>query len=47
MIGAWATVVLIFINNLQNVSKRLTFYLFANNTNIYFESSNLLTIQKL
>ena len=38
---------LIFINDLPNVSKRLTFYLFADGTNIYFESSDLLTIQKL
>ena len=38
---------LIFINDLPNVSKRLTFYLFADDTNIYFESSDLLTIQKV
>ena len=38
---------LIFINDLPNVSKRLTCYLFADDTNIHFESSDLLTIQKL
>ena len=37
----------IFMNDLPNVSKRLTFYLFADDTNIYFESSDLLTIQKV
>ena len=38
---------MIFINDLPNVSRRLTFYLFADDTNIYFESSDLLTIQKV
>ena len=38
---------LIFINDLPNISKHLTFYLFANDTNIYYESSNLLHIQKI
>ena len=38
---------LIFINDLPNVSKYLTFYLFADNTNIYYESSDLLKIQKV
>ena len=38
---------LIFINDLPNVSKHLIFYLFAYNTNIYFESTDLLQIQKV
>ena len=38
---------LILINDLPNVSKFLTFYLFANDTNIYYESSDLLNIQKV
>ena len=38
---------LIWINDLPNVSKPLTFYLFADDTNIYFKSSDLLTIQKV
>ena len=38
---------LIFINNLPNVSKFLTFYLFDDDTNIYYESSDLLNIQKV
>ena len=38
---------LIFINDLPNISKHLTFYLFADDTNIYYESSNLLHIQKI
>ena len=39
---------LIFINDLPNISKHLTFYLFADDTtSIYCESSNLLHIKKI
>ena len=38
---------LMFINDLPNVSKHLTFYLFEDDTNIYFESSDLSYIQKI
>ena len=38
---------LIYINDLPNVSKCLTFFLFADDTNIYYESSDLLSIQKV
>ena len=38
---------LIFINDLPNVSKFLQFYLFADDTNIYYESSDLSNIQKI
>ena len=38
---------LIYINDLPNVSKCLTFFLFADDTNIYYESSDLLSIQKI
>ena len=38
---------LIYINDLPNVSKCLTFFLFAEDTNIYYESSDLLSIQKI
>ena len=38
---------LIFINDLPNVSKLLQFYLFADDTNIYYESSDLLNIQTI
>ena len=38
---------LIFINDLPNVSKFLQFYLFADDINIYYESSDLLNIQKI
>ena len=34
---------LIYINDLSNVSKPLSFYLFADDTNIYFEASDLFT----
>ena len=32
---------LIYINDLPNISKKLKFFLFADDTNIYYESSNL------
>ena len=32
---------LIFINDLPNVSKKLNFYLFADDTNIYYESKSI------
>ena len=38
---------LIYINDLSNVSKPLSFYLFADDTNIYFEASDLFTLQKV
>ena len=38
---------LIFINDSPNIPKHLTFYLFADDTNIYYESSNLLHIKKI
>ena len=37
---------LIFINDLPEVFKKLKFYLFADDTNIYFESENLNVIEK-
>ena len=37
---------LLFINDFSSVSKFLTFYSFADDTNIYYESSDLLNIQK-
>ena len=38
--------VIVFAFDLPGISKKLTFYLFADDTNIYFESSNLLDLQK-
>ena len=38
---------LIFIKDLPNVSKHLRFYLFADDTNIYFEAKDLGTLQKI
>ena len=38
---------LIYINDLPSVSKCLTLYLFADDTNIYFEASDLFTLQKV
>ena len=38
---------LIFVNDLPNVSKFLQFYLFADDTNIYYESSDLLNLLKI
>ena len=38
---------LIFINDLQAVSKQLKFYLFADDTNIYFDAEKLEKIEKV
>ena len=38
---------LIHVNYLPSISKILEFYLFADDTSIYFESDNLLTLQKI
>ena len=38
---------LIYINDLPSVSKCLPFCLFADDTNIYFEASDLFTLQKV
>ena len=38
---------LIYINDLPNVSKFLTFFLFADDTNIYFKSHDLIHLQKI
>ena len=37
---------LIYINDLSSVSKYLCFYLFADDTNIYFEAKEMKTLQK-
>ena len=37
---------LLYINDLPIISKKLTFYLFADDSNIYFESLDLLHLQK-
>ena len=37
---------LIYINDLLNVSKFLSFYLFADDTNIYFDASDTIKLQK-
>ena len=37
---------LIYINDLPNISKILNFYLFADDTNIYFDSSSLKDIER-
>ena len=38
---------LIYVNDLPNVSKLLSFYLFADDTNIYFKSNDLTHLQKI
>ena len=38
---------LIYINDLPNASKKLTFYLFADDTNIYYESKDLSNLTKV
>ena len=46
-VSAWTTSIFDFINDLRKVSKSLNFYLFADDTDIYYESSDLLNIQKI
>ena len=38
---------LIYINDLPNSSSKLSFYLFADDTNIYFDSDTLVDLQKI
>ena len=38
---------LVYINDLPNASKKLTFYLFADDTNIYYESKDLSNLIKI
>ena len=38
---------LIYVNNLPNVSKVMQFYLFADDTSIYFDSDNLFNLLKI
>ena len=38
---------LLYINDLLNILKHLTFFLFADDTNIYFEDSNLNALEKV
>ena len=37
---------LIYINDLPNISSKLSFFLFADDTNIYYESNNLIELEK-
>ena len=37
---------LIFINDLPNVSRKLKFYLFADDTNIYYDTETLINLLK-
>ena len=37
---------LLYINDLPNISKNLNFYLFADDTNIYYESNSLTDLEK-
>ena len=37
---------LLYINDLPNISKTLNFYLFADDTNMYYESKSLIDMEK-
>ncbi len=37
---------LIYINDLPNISSKLSFFLFADDTNIYYESTDLVELEK-
>ncbi len=38
---------LVYVNDLPNVSKTMQFYLFADDTSIYYSSDNLINLQKI
>ena len=38
---------LLYINDLPNVSSKLKFFLFAHDTNIYFEADDMLKVEKV
>ena len=38
---------LIYINDLPNISKKLSFFLFADDTNIYFESDDPVKLERI
>ena len=38
---------LVYMNDLPSVSKVLLFYLFANDTSIYYEAKDLISLQKI
>ena len=38
---------LLYINDLPNISEKLSFFLFADDTNLYYESDDLLEFEKL
>ena len=38
---------LLYINDLPNISKALNFYLFADDTNMYYETKSLIDMEKL
>ena len=46
LMGHTNKVFFLYVNDLPKISKKLTFFLFADDTNIYYELPSLLDIQK-
>ena len=46
VLGPLLFLIYIYINDLPNISKILNFYLFADDTNIYYESSSLDNLER-
>ena len=44
---SWTSTFLIYVNDLPSVSKVLKFYVFADDTSIYFDSKDLISLQKV
>ena len=47
VLGALLFLIYRYINDLPNVSKFLSFYLFGDDTNIYFDASDTIKLQKI
>ena len=43
---SWGHSSFYYINDLPNISKALNFYLFADDTNMYYESKSLIDMEK-
>ena len=43
---SWTAIISIYINDLPNISSKLNFFLFADDTNLYYESDDLMELER-